>query len=358
VAGEFRAAYRLQLTPDFGFREARALVPYLRGLGVSHLYLSPSFRAREGSTHGYDVTDPRRVSDALGGEDELRALAAAGLGVILDVVSNHMATIDENPFWADRELRKTFFDVDARTGFHRRFFDIGDLGGVRIEDEAVFETLHVKAFELVRAGVVGGLRIDHIDGLANPREYLQRLRRAGVDHVWVEKILEPGEELRDWPVEGTTGYEFLNDVMHLFLDPASESDFTSLYGELTGESRSFEELAFEAKLEQAAHTFEPELRRLHAELDVSNPSACAGVLSRLSHLRRAGPRSRRGRRPLRDRACGVVGHARADPAARRTRPRRLRDALPADDRSGDGQRRRGHGLLPLQPYGRAERGRR
>jgi len=200
----------------------------------------------------------------------LRALAAAGLGVILDVVSNHMATIDENPFWADRELRKTFFDVDARTGFHRRFFDIGDLGGVRIEDEAVFETLHVKAFELVRAGVVGGLRIDHIDGLANPREYLQRLRRAGVDHVWVEKILEPGEELRDWPVEGTTGYEFLNDVMHLFLDPASEGDFTSLYGELTGESRSFEELAFEAKLEQAAHTFEPELRRLHAELDVSN----------------------------------------------------------------------------------------
>jgi (1->4)-alpha-D-glucan 1-alpha-D-glucosylmutase len=265
-----RATYRLQLTPEFGFREARGLVPYLRELGVSHLYLSPAFQARTGSTHGYDVTDPRRVSDALGGEDELRRLAAAGLGILLDVVPNHMATSGENPFWADPELRKTFFDVDTRTGFHRRFFDIGDLGGVRVEDEAVFETLHAKTFELVRDGVVDGLRIDHVDGLANPREYLERLRRAGVEHVWVEKILEPGEELHDWPIEGTTGYEFLNDVMHLFVEPDGERAFTSLYAELTGETRAFEELAFEAKLEQAATTFEPELRRLHEDLDVPN----------------------------------------------------------------------------------------
>jgi (1->4)-alpha-D-glucan 1-alpha-D-glucosylmutase len=107
----FRATYRLQLTPEFGFREARGLVPYLRELGVSHLYLSPSFQAREGSTHGYDVVDPRRVADALGGEDELRALADRGLGIVFDVVPNHMATSDENPFWHDAELRRTFFDV-------------------------------------------------------------------------------------------------------------------------------------------------------------------------------------------------------------------------------------------------------
>jgi (1->4)-alpha-D-glucan 1-alpha-D-glucosylmutase len=261
----FSATYRLQLTLEQGFRAARELVPYLRALGVSHLYLSPSFKASEGSTHGYDVVDPRRVSEALGGEHELRALAAAGLGIVLDIVPNHMATSDENPFWADAELRKAFFDVDARTGLHRRFFDIGDLGGVRVEDEAVFAATHSKALELVRDGVVDGLRIDHVDGLANPRAYLDRLARAGVHHVWVEKILEPGEELRAWPVEGTTGYEFLNDLMHLFVDPRAEAVLTGLYAELAGESRTFAEVAFEAKLEQAAHTFEPELRRLHAE---------------------------------------------------------------------------------------------
>jgi (1->4)-alpha-D-glucan 1-alpha-D-glucosylmutase len=262
----FSATYRLQLTPELDFRAARRLVPYLRALGISHLYLSPSFEARAGSTHGYDVVDPRRVSEALGGEVELRALAAAGLGIVLDIVPNHMATSDENPFWADPELRKTFFDVDTRTGLHRRFFDVSDLGGVRVEDECVFEATHAKALELVRDGVVEGLRIDHVDGLANPREYLDRLARAGVEHVWVEKILEPGEELRPWPVEGTTGYEFLNDVMRLFVDPRAEGPLTQLYAELTGESRTFEEVAFEAKLEQATNTFEPELRRLHQDV--------------------------------------------------------------------------------------------
>jgi (1->4)-alpha-D-glucan 1-alpha-D-glucosylmutase len=263
VSGDFRATYRLQLTPAFGFREARALVPYLERLGVSHLYLSPSLQAREGSTHGYDVVDPRRVSDALGGEDELRALGGAGLRIVLDIVPNHMAASDENPFWADPELRKTFFDLDARTGLHRRFFDIGDLAGVRVEDEAVFATTHAKTLELVRGGVVDGLRIDHVDGLANPREYLDRLAREGVERVWVEKILEPGERLRAWPIEGTTGYEFLNDVMHLFLSPRAEEPLTRLYADLTGESRTFEEVGAEAKLEQATGTFEPELRRLH-----------------------------------------------------------------------------------------------
>ena len=74
---EFRATYRLQLTPEFGFRAARALVPYLRDLGISHLYLSPSLQARHGSMHGYDVTDPTHVSEDLGGEHAFGALCAA-----------------------------------------------------------------------------------------------------------------------------------------------------------------------------------------------------------------------------------------------------------------------------------------
>ena len=76
-----RATYRLQLGPDMGFARARELVPYLRDLGVSHLYLSPALQARRGSTHGYDVTDPRRISEDLGGEAAFRELAGAGLAV-------------------------------------------------------------------------------------------------------------------------------------------------------------------------------------------------------------------------------------------------------------------------------------
>jgi (1->4)-alpha-D-glucan 1-alpha-D-glucosylmutase len=265
-----RATYRLQLTPEFGFAAARELVPYLAELGVSHLYLSPSFEARRGSQHGYDVTDPTRVREELGGEAEFRALCSAGLGVVLDIVPNHMAASDENPFWRDPELHALFFDLDRRTGHHRRFFDIGELVGVRQEDEYVFEVTHAKVLELVREGLIDGVRIDHPDGLANPRQYLDRLARAGVERIWVEKILEPGERLRDWPVAGTTGYEFANDSTALFADPRGEEPLTRLYSELTGETRSFEEVAFEAKLEVAAGTFEPELRRLHQEVEVPN----------------------------------------------------------------------------------------
>src|SRR3977135_931415 len=101
----FRATYRLQLTPEFGFAEARALVPYLRDLGSSLLFPSPSLQARAGSQHGYDVIDPRHVSQELGGEVEFRKLATSGLGVILDIVPNHMAAVDENPRWAEQAAR-------------------------------------------------------------------------------------------------------------------------------------------------------------------------------------------------------------------------------------------------------------
>jgi (1->4)-alpha-D-glucan 1-alpha-D-glucosylmutase len=265
-----RATYRLQLTPEFGFAQARELVPYLRDLGISHLYLSPSLQAREGSQHGYDVVDPRQISDALGGEEEFRKLAGAGLGVILDIVPNHMAAVDENPFWRDLALREMFFDVDLRTGFHRRFFDVGDLGGVKQEDWEVFWATHAKVIELVREGVVHGVRVDHPDGLANAAEYFGRLRDAGVEHVWVEKIVEPGEELRDWPIEGTTGYEFLNDVLALCVNSAAEDVFTAHYEEFTGDTRRFEDIASLAKLEMAVNIFEPELRRLHQEVEVEN----------------------------------------------------------------------------------------
>ncbi len=308
---ELTATYRLQLTPEFGFREARELVPYLRDLGISHLYLSPSLQARAGSTHGYDVVDPRRISDALGGEEAFRELAGAGLGVILDIVPNHMAAVDENEFWRDERLREMFFDVDLRTGFHRRFFDIGDLGGLKQEDWEVFWGTHAKVIELVREGVVDGVRVDHPDGLANPREYFDRLAEAGVEHVWAEKILEPGEDLRDWPIEGTTGYEFLNDAMALFVNPAAEEAFTSLYHELTGDTRAFADIAALSKLEVAVNIFEPELRRLHQELEVENlPPALASF-----HVYRTYVEPAEGRVDEADRA--EVGRAGVSEALRR-----------------------------------------
>jgi (1->4)-alpha-D-glucan 1-alpha-D-glucosylmutase len=268
---DLRCTYRVQLTPELGFRRVREVVlPYVRELGVSHLYLSPVLQARRGSMHGYDVVDPTQVSAELGGEDELRALCeaahAGGLGTILDVVPNHMATSEEeNRFWRDPKLRRQFFDWDPESGWYRRFFDIGELAGVRVEDPEVFEQTHGKVLELVRDGLVDGLRIDHPDGLANPREYLERLREHGVERIWVEKIIEPGEHLRaDWPVQGTTGYEFANDITALFVDPAGEEPLNELYAELTGERRTFADVAHEAKLEVARTTFEREFDRLRA----------------------------------------------------------------------------------------------
>jgi len=270
----FRATYRLQLGTDLDFAAARALVPYLVDLGISHLYLSPSFQAVAGSTHGYDVVDPGAVSDALGGEDGLRALAeaahAAGLGLVLDIVPNHMAADDANPYWNppdhDPRRRSRFFDLDPGATFgpgHRRFFDIDGLAGVRVEDPEVFAATHALALRLVADGVVDGLRADHPDGLADPAGYLRRLRERGVEHVWVEKILGPDERLRaDWPVEGTVGYEFANDVTALFVDPVAEETLTELYASITGDTRPFGAVADEAKREQAATTFAPELDRL------------------------------------------------------------------------------------------------
>ncbi|MHC5005036.1 MAG: alpha-amylase family glycosyl hydrolase, partial [Planctomycetota bacterium] len=121
-----RATYRLQLGPDLGFAAAAELLPYLRDLGVSHLYLSPIAEACAGSTHGYDVVDPRRIRDELGGPAAFAAMADAahenGLGILLDIVPNHMAAHVDNPFWCDvlrhgRDSRwARVFDVDWEAG--------------------------------------------------------------------------------------------------------------------------------------------------------------------------------------------------------------------------------------------------
>ncbi|MFB4390297.1 MULTISPECIES: malto-oligosyltrehalose synthase [unclassified Pseudomonas] len=126
----------------------------------------------------------------------------------------------------------------------RRFFDINELGGLRVERAVVFEATHAKLFELIERGLVDGLRIDHIDGLADPRRYCRNLRRrvdgllarrpqaAALEHfpIYVEKILGEGETLhRDWLTDGTTGYEFMNQVSLLQHDPLGEAPLTELW---------------------------------------------------------------------------------------------------------------------------------
>ena len=151
-----------------------------------------------------------------------------------------MAADDANPYWADPERRGAV--LRPRPGDrpapallrHRppRRRAPGGPGGVRRDAPA-------RAGARRARGWSTGCAIDHPDGLADPAGYLERLRDGGAEHVWVEKILDPGEQLRDWPVEGTVGYEFLNDVAALFVDPAGEAALTALWTELSGDARPF-----------------------------------------------------------------------------------------------------------------------
>ncbi|MCB5179575.1 malto-oligosyltrehalose synthase [Streptomyces antimicrobicus] len=310
------ATYRLQLRPEFPFAAAGAVVPYLASLGVTHLHLSPVLEAVPGSAHGYDVVDHTRVREELGGEAGLRALSATarrhGLGLVLDIVPNHMAVPSplrlNGPLW--EVLRAgpgspyaRWFDIDwpagggqvllpvlpgpladcaphvrdgvlvcggrefplregtaglpmpellarqwyrpawwreARTALnYRRFFTIAELIGVRMEDPEVFAATHGKVLELVRDGVAEGLRIDHVDGLADPGGYLRRLRREVGGECWVvvEKILAEQERLpSSWAgsVAGTTGYDALRRLDGLFTDPQGARELARSYAESTG----------------------------------------------------------------------------------------------------------------------------
>ncbi|GAA1726349.1 malto-oligosyltrehalose synthase [Streptomyces yatensis] len=317
------ATYRLQLQPAFPFAAAERAVPYLASLGVSHLHLSPVLEAVPGSTHGYDVVDHSTVRAELGGEEGLRALArtarAHGLGLIVDIVPNHMAAPAperlNGPLWevlrdGPESAYARWFDIDwraqggkvllpvlggplgeewerlrvedgvlryydhafplrpgteglplaalldaqwyrlgwwrlARTELnYRRFFTISELIAVRVEDPEVFDATHATLLELMRDGVVDGLRIDHPDGLADPEGYLRRLDRAvraatsetrgreGGGGRWtvVEKILARDERLTEtWPVAGTTGYDALHHIDGLFVDPDGLAKLTARY---------------------------------------------------------------------------------------------------------------------------------
>lgn len=358
------STYRLQMNAGFTFAHARARVDYFARLGVSHLYLSPVLAARRGSMHGYDVVDPMRVNPELGTEDDLHALAselhARDMGMLLDIVPNHMGIGPENRYWDDvlahgeRSRYARWFDIDwsPRDGAHRqvalpvlgdeldrvlergelslrvsegemprivyhehsfpvddttlppelqltqfdaeetgelasmfsgahggdrlrdvlarqhyrlvhwrrgpaeinyrRFFDVNDLVALRMEDAAVFDETHALIVRLARDGVIDGVRVDHVDGLLDPRAYLDRLRGClpADTAILVEKILSPGEHLpREWPVQGTTGYEFLNELEDVFISAAGFADIDRCYRRLRRLGGSgFDQVAHDGKM--------------------------------------------------------------------------------------------------------------
>lgn len=413
------ATYRLQFHAGFTFAGARALVPYLARLGISHVYASPFFRAAPGSLHGYDVYDHNALNPEVGSRADFEAfsaeLKAHGLGLIADFVPNHMGIERAlNPWWRDvlengpSSPYAQFFDIEWRPvkrelenkvllpvlgeqygytlendGFrvafadgdftllygdftlplaphstqpllqravglltpapaelpsiitalqhlppstetrperiaervrerqsirerltrlcaetpavadamqqviaewndpqdagrfdrldglisaqayrlsswrvageeinYRRFFDVNTLAAIRMELREVFDQTHRLLFELLDAGHLTGVRIDHIDGLAYPREYLERLRARGGPALYllVEKILGPDEKLPpDWPVQGTTGYEFSNHLVQLLVAANNASQIAATYERFLGFRLDYGEVAYRSK---------------------------------------------------------------------------------------------------------------
>ena len=336
------STYRLQMRSDcFTFADALDVLDYLADLGVSHLYLSPILTAVEGSTHGYDVTDPGTVSAALGGPEGLARLSAAaqgrGMGLIVDIVPNHVGVEhpEQNRWWRDvlehgrSSPYATFFDIDwdldpdgrivlpvlgsdddpAPPGYpaddrhyrligwrhgicgYRRFFSITSLAGLRQEDRAVFDATHVEVRRWFGEGLVDGLRIDHPDGLSNPAGYLAWLREAVGPDAWivVEKILAVDEPLEAaLPVAGTTGYDALREIGGLFIDPAGAGPLTALVESSGFAYDEIPEVAHRLKAGAVTNTLGSELARLHRAIVAATgvdhadlPRAVAELISRV-----------------------------------------------------------------------------
>ncbi|MDD4876307.1 MAG: malto-oligosyltrehalose synthase [Dehalococcoidales bacterium] len=448
------ATYRLQFNKKFRFSNARTLVPYLHQLGISDLYASPIFKARTGSLHGYDVTDPSKLNPELGTEEQFETLFQRmkhyGMGFLADIVPNHMAISNENHWWMDllenglNSPYASFFDInwnpinsiyknkiiipildtpycqafkkqnislkfdenglfihyknfrlplsistynlvltnrmdilesaidrnhpifkqfkkiiktieclnshgnirpqntdkiyhdrqiikqklwqifnaspEIRTFIsenitlfsnkkkdinsfyllnnllsqqiyqlvswktsheqinYRRFFDIIDLIGIHVEIPQVFETTHAFILRLINEGKITGIRIDHIDGLINPLEYLSRFQHyanpkiktnsktPGI-YMIVEKILSNDELLpHKWPVFGTTGYDFLNAVNAVFIDSKGMTNLGNSYSRFTGSQHTFDDITYNKKRQVAIELFPAELHALGRKL--------------------------------------------------------------------------------------------
>jgi (1->4)-alpha-D-glucan 1-alpha-D-glucosylmutase len=205
-------------------------------------------------------------------KERLRDQLAALLGSepeLAGAVDAEVQAVNRDPDDLDRLLsrqnyRLTYWRAAREELDYRRFFNIETLVGLRMEDDQVFADTHETLARLVSEGTVDGLRVDHVDGLRDPEGYLQRLRRVAPGaYVVVEKILEGDEDLPpEWPVEGTTGYDFVARVTNAFVDPAGEELMTTCYSRLTGEPGSYPEVVRRSKLQILTDELAPEADRL------------------------------------------------------------------------------------------------
>jgi len=165
-----------------------------------------------------------------------------------------------------QHYRLAYWRAASRDLGYRRFFDINTLVGLKMEDQRVFEDTHFLILRWLKDGILDGVRIDHIDGLREPEQYLKRLaEHAPKAWVILEKILEPGEHLRDtWPVAGTTGYDFVRRVGELFADPGGEKPLARLFADFTGESSNYREIAMQKKQLVLGEILGSDLNRLAA----------------------------------------------------------------------------------------------
>jgi (1->4)-alpha-D-glucan 1-alpha-D-glucosylmutase len=174
--------------------------------------------------------------------------AAAAIDNELDELNNDIDALDL--FLERQNFRLSFWKTAGEELMYRRFFDVNTLVGLRMENEAVFADTHSLVLAWLERGVLDGIRIDHPDGLRDPEQYFKRLHAAAPD-AWIvaEKILEPGEPLRaNWPIHGTTGYDFLYQAGGLFIDPRGLEQLSEDYRQFTGETTSYEDLCRENKL--------------------------------------------------------------------------------------------------------------
>ncbi|HSU52911.1 MAG TPA: malto-oligosyltrehalose synthase, partial [Candidatus Dormibacteraeota bacterium] len=376
------ATYRLQFNREFGFKQATELLDYLHELGITDCYASPVFKAGNASTHGYDVCDFNRLNPNLGTQQEFytftKRLRSLGMGLLLDMVPNHMRADCGNEWWLDvlengpASKYADWFDIDwgapavegkvllpvledhyekvleagklnlvfeqgkfrlayynlrypvspdsvkrlaamarrqganhvlkqlnGRAGFpasfdqlnallqqqhyrltywksgeinYRRFFDVTELVSLRMENPRVFDATHKLLFKLAAEGKVTGLRIDHPDGLLDPKQYFQRLQhslatRTREFYVVAEKILTGDEALPDdWPVQGTTGYDFLNRVTGVFVNQNNEKALDAIYREFSGCKERFQSVVDASKRYVLTHSFNSELDALALRL--------------------------------------------------------------------------------------------
>ena len=241
---------------------------YGRVLGEAH----PALERLGDAFAGLPDWRPRVVARARDLQADLAALVARD-GSLRKAVDGAVSALNADKgaldaLIRDQHWRAAHFRVAADDINYRRFFNINELAGLRMELPELFAHAHSLVFALMADGTLDGLRIDHVDGLLDPKGYLVKLREAAPRpfYLIVEKILARHEPLRaDWPVQGTTGYEFANLVMGLLIDPKGEAALTRLYAEFTNAEQNFDAIVLDCKLRIMRNEMAGELAMLARE---------------------------------------------------------------------------------------------